>query len=600
METLQNLGKFTFPALLENSIKKFGERPALSLVDGEPVSYAQIGEKSLSIAKMLKGLGLAQGSKVAIYSSGRPEWGIAYFSTVNYGMISVPLLPDFSDKEVEAIFTHCGVDAIFVEQKLFSKIEKLGKSLPKIVVNIEDFSVLRSESDCSTDADTSKFSSMVGKNVSFFKDVELPPPFADEEDTASIIYTSGTTGRSKGVELSHKNLVWCAVQGQFFHRVNKLDKYLSFLPLSHVYEFTIGFVMQVLNGACVHYLGKPPVVSALLPAFKSVQPTIVLSVPLVMEKIYKSKVLPELTKTKFLKFLYGIRPIQKKLHKIAGKSLKKTFGGHLEFFGIGGAKVDPKVERFMKDAKFPYAIGYGLTETSPLLAGSGVRITSPGKIGVQVPELELKINNPDPKTRVGEVVAKGPNVMKGYYRDGSLTKEAFTTEDDPVGAGFFKTGDLGLFKKHRGKQYLVLKGRNKNLILGSSGENIYPEDIEFVLNQHPLIAESLVVEDDAGLVALVQMNEDRLNAEAEENVKKNENWKDFVKGVQENLDKRAEDLKNAVAYERERLINEIQFYINCRVNKSSKISKIQTVQEFQKTATQKIKRFLYDLRSKKK
>lgn len=589
METLQDLGKYTFPALLENSVKKFGDRPALSFVDGEPLSYLQIAEKSVAVARMLKGLGLSNQSKVAIFSTGRPEWGICYFATVNYGMISVPLLPDFSDIEVKSIFEHCGVDAIFVESKLFSKIEKLGSALPKYVINIEDFSVVRAEG-------SGEGSSYIKKDLSFFKDVVLPPAFADEDDTASIIYTSGTTGRSKGVELSHKNLVWCAVYGQFFHRINKLDKCLSFLPLSHVYEFTIGFLMQVLNGACVYYLGKPPVVSALLPAFKSVQPTIVLSVPLVMEKIYKSKVVPELTKTPLLKFLYGIRPVQKLLHRIVGKSLKKTFGGRLEFFGIGGAKVDPKVEHFMKDAKFPYAIGYGLTESSPLLAGSGVRITSPGKIGVAVPGLELKINNPDPKTHVGEVVAKGPNVMKGYYKDEFLTKEAFTTEGDSVGPGFLKTGDLGIFKNYKGKPYLVLKGRSKNMILGPSGENIYPEDIEFVLNQHPFIAESLVVEDDSGLVALVQLNEEKLN---EEIAKKNENWKDLVKDVQENFDKRAEEFKNALAYERERLINEIQFYINCRVNKNSKINKIQTVSEFQKTATQKIKRFLYDLRSKK-
>ncbi|WP_147634819.1 AMP-binding protein [Treponema pectinovorum] len=596
METLQDLGTYTFPALLKNSVKKFAERPALCFVEGEPFSYSQVAQKTVQIAQMLKGLGLCKGSKVAILSTGRPEWGITYFSIVNYGMICVPLLPDFSEVELQTIFAHCEVDAIFIEQKLLSKIEKISTALPKYVISIEDFSVLKVNTHLSK---TQNENSFLGKTLDFFKDEKLLSVFISEDDTASIIYTSGTTGRSKGVELSHKNLVWCAVYGQFFHRVNKFDKCLSFLPLSHVYEFTIGFLMQILNGSCVYYLGKPPVVNALLSAFKSVQPTIVLSVPLVMEKIYKAKVVPELTKTKFLKFLYGIRIFQKQLHKIAGKSLKKKFGGRLEFFGIGGAKVDPAVERFMKDAKFPYAIGYGLTETSPLLAGSGVRFTSPGKIGVAVPEVQLKINNPDPKTHVGEVVAKGPNVMKGYYKDELLTKQAFTTDEDSVGEGFFKTGDLGIFKKYRGKQYLILKGRNKNMILGPSGENIYPEDIEFVLNQHPLVTESLVVEDDSGLVALVQMDEEKLNEKAEQNVKRNENLKDLVKEVQENFDKRAEEFKNAVAYEKARLINEIQFYINCRVNKNSKISKIQTVSEFQKTATQKIKRFLYDLRSKK-
>ena len=588
METIKDLGKFTFPALLQNTVKKFGDRPALALVGSEPLTYSQVDEKSKSVAKMLKALGLQPGNKIAIYSTGRPEWGISYFGIVNYGMIAVPLLPDFSETEVGSIFDHCGVDAVLVESKLYSKIKNLGGKLPKTIIQIEDFTVLAGEN-----------ASFTGKTLSDFENIEIGEPFAEEDDTASIIYTSGTTGRSKGVELSHKNLIWNAIQGQYTHRINKLDRCLSFLPLSHVYEFTIGFLMQVLNGSCVYYLGKPPVVSALLPAFKSVQPTIILSVPLVMEKIYKSKVLPELTKNGFMKFLYSMRTIQRILHRVAGKTLKKTFGGHLEFFGIGGAKVDPKVERFMKDAKFPYAIGYGLTETAPLLASSGVKITSPGKIGVKVPGVDLKINNPDPRTKVGEVVAKGPNVMKGYYKDAELTKNAFTTEEDSAGAGYFKTGDLGVFKRHFGKDYLILKGRNKNMILGPSGENIYPEDIEFVLNQHPLISESLVVEDDDGLVALVQMDEDKLNAEAEENVKKSEKFKDFVKDVQKKLGDKNEEFKNAVAYEKERLINEIQFYINTRVNKSSKIGKVKTVKEFQKTATQKIKRFLYDLRTKK-
>lgn len=592
METIQDLGKFTFKALLTNSLTKFADLPAVTLVGGTPYTYRDFDKTQNNIAKMLSALGLKTGSKIAVFSTGRPEWGIAYYGIVCHGMIAVPLLPDFSETELTSIFDHCGVDAIFVESKLYSKIEALGKKSPKIVIKLEDFSVIKGPKGCKTEL--SDFESLPA--------VDFEP---EEEDTASIIYTSGTTGRSKGVELTHKNLVWTAIQSQHAHRVNKLDKFLSFLPLSHVYEFTIGFSMAVLNGACVYYLGKPPVVSALLPAFKIVEPTIVLSVPLIMEKIYKNKVLPTLTKNGFMKFLYSIRPIQILLHKVAGKSLKKTFGGHVTFFGIGGAMVDPKVERFMKDAKFPYAIGYGLTETSPLLAASGPRITSPGKIGIRVPEVDLKINNPDPKTGVGEVVAKGNGVMKGYYKDPELTASVTTTKDDSAGEGYFKTGDLGIFVKHHHKEYLVLKGRSKNMILGASGENIYPEDIEFVLNHHPLVTESLVVEDDDGLVAIVQIDEEKLEAEAEENVKKSlpeavrEVLKEAKENVSETVKAQREDFKRSVAYERERLINEIQFYVNNRVNKTSRIGKIKQVVQFEKTATQKIKRYLYDLRTKK-
>lgn len=592
METINDLGKYTFPALLANSIKKFGERPALTLVGGKPVTYEEIGQKSLELGKMLKGLGLKPGNKIAIYGTGRPEWGISYFSIVNYGMIAVPLLPDFSETEVAAIFEHCGVDAIFVESKLFTKIEKLDKKLPGIIIKLEDFSIIKG-------GDGAK------KSAEDFAELTEPESNVQEEDTASIIYTSGTTGRSKGVELTHKNLVWTAIQSQHCHRVYKVDRTLSFLPLSHVYEFTISFSMQLLNGACVYYLGKPPIVSALLPAFKIVRPTIVLSVPLVMEKIYKSSVLPTFNKNGFIKVIYKIPLFRKLLNRVAGKKLMKTFGGSLIFFGIGGAMIDPAVERFMKEAKFPYAIGYGLTETSPLLAAAGTKITVPGCIGIVVPEVDLKINNPNPKTGVGEVVAKGPNVMKGYYKDPELTKAVFTTAEDSVGEGYFKTGDLGLFEMHHKKPYLVLKGRSKNMILGPSGENIYPEDIEFVLNQHPLISESLIVEDDDGLVALVQFDEEKVNAEAEKRVKEKfklsdvpEAVKEIGENVSQAVQEKAEIFKQNVAYEKERITGEIKYYVNSRVNKSSKVGKVKEVAGFEKTATQKIKRYLYDLRTK--
>ncbi|MDY2839025.1 MAG: AMP-binding protein [Treponema sp.] len=565
METIRDLGKFTFKALLENSVKKFGERPALSLVNETPVTYAQVAQKSIRINKFLTAMGIKKGSKVALYGTGRPEWGEAYFGIVNIGAIAVPLLPDFSETEVLSIIKHCGVDAMIVEEKLYAKLKNIENELPPFVIKLEDFSILKNKDE------------QVQK-IDECDSVELPVIEIEEEDTASIIYTSGTTGRSKGVELTHKNLIWCAVQGQTLHRVNKMDRTLSFLPLSHVYEFTIGFTMQILNGACVYYLGKPPVISVLLPAFMRVKPTIVCSVPLIMEKIYKNKVLPTFEKKAVTKFLYKIPLFRKLLNNAAGKQLKKTFGGKIVFFGIGGSKVDPKVEQFMKEAKFPYAIGYGLTETAPLLAGSGPSITLPGTIGIPLEGVDLKINNPDPKTGIGEVVAKGPNVMKGYYKDPELTEANFTTEEDSVGSGYFKTGDLGILEKKHGRIRLSLKGRSKNMILGPSGENIYPEDIEFVLNQHPLVSESLVVEDDNGLVALVQVDEEKL--------------KDYISKLHE-------DIVRDIAYHHQTVISEIQYFINSKVNKSSRISRIEEVKEFQKTASQKIKRYLYNLKNNK-
>ncbi len=581
METIDDLGQYTFPALLNNSVKKFGDRPALTyaLKDEEPITYNKMAENALNFSKQLFALGLKKESKIALYGIGCPAWGTAYFGIVNRGMISVPLLPDFSSQEVKSILDHCQVNALIVDETLYKKLSDIQENLPPIVISLNNFSVIKAPVPVPSEDEIKK--------------IELPEINIEEDSIASIIYTSGTTGRSKGVVLTHKNLVWTAIQGQYTHRINKLDRVLSFLPISHVYEFTIGFLMQILNGACIYYLAKPPVVSSLLPAFAKVKPTIILSVPLVMEKIYKNKVLPTFEKNRFVKFLYSIPMFRRILNRVAGKSLKKTFGGHLQFFGIGGAKVDPKVERFMKEAKFPYAIGYGLTETSPLLASSGVRITKPGTIGVIVPGVDLQIANPN-EEGVGEVVAKAPNVMVGYYKDDALTKAAFTTEEDSCGPGYFKTGDLGVIKNWHRVPRLSLKGRSKNMILSASGENIYPEDIEFILNQHPLVAESLVVEDDNGLVALLQMDEEKLEEEAKRRLSLSELKDD----LQEKATAKKEEIQDKLAYQKEVIMNEIKFFVNRQVNKTSKIDRIETIKQFEKTASQKIKRYLYDLRSK--
>lgn len=633
MESIKDLGQYTFPALLANAVKKFGERPALSFIYGEPVTYDALASKVSSVQKMLIGLGLHGGSKIAIYSGSMPNWGAAFFAIVNSGAIAVPLLPDFNALEVSAVLEHCGVAAMFVSARLYEQISSLGEKLPPIIIRTDDFCILRggdvvakiavaknlvafsinealAESSVKSEIEKAPMNT-TDVFASDFSIVMLPDFIVSETDTASIIYTSGTTGRSKGVELTHKNLVWDAMQCQTVHRVNCLDRCLSFLPLSHVYEFTIDFTMQIMNGACVYYLGRPPTVSALLPAFTKVRPTIVCAVPMIMEKIYKNKVLPEIEKNKFVSKLYKIRLFKLLINRKAGKKLRVLFGGWLQFFGIGGAKVDTAVERFMRDAKFPYAIGYGLTETSPLIAGSGPSITIPGTVGPVMEGVDMKILNANQKTHVGEVVVRGENVMKGYYKDAELTAQAFTTENDDCGAGYFKTGDLGILEKRRGVQWLSLKGRSKNMILGASGENIYPEDIEFVLNQHPLVSESLVVEDKEGLVALVRIDEEKLKAEAERRaalkgridaVRSGEvsvgkavsaTVAEAYANAKQNATDAVNNFQESAAYQRQVILGEIQYFVNSRVNRASHINKVENVEEFEKTASQKIKRFLY-------
>lgn len=577
METIKDLGAYTFPAMLANTVRKFGDRPAVGYVSGDTITYSEVEATIRELRDRLHRLGIVKGDRVAIYATSGPNWGIAYFSIVTLGAIAVPLLPDFSQKEVETCLKHSGAETVFVSTKLMDRLPEPETSGTSRILNIDSFELV-----AGTETGTGA----------------APKVEISEQDTASIIYTSGTTGRSKGVELTHKNLVFTAIGGQFFQRINKLDIGLSILPMSHVYEFTIGYLMFFLNGACLRYLEKAPTVTTLLPALTKIRPTIMLSVPIIMEKIYKNKIVPTFTSKPAVKALYEIAFFRKILHRIAGKSLKKTFGGRMKFFGIGGSKVDPVVEQFMKEAKFPYAIGYGLTETSPLLAGAGPKITKPGTIGPGMPGIQLKLIDVDPETGVGELVVKGENVMKGYYRDPELTANVFTED------GWFRTGDLGCFDK-KGVR-LSLKGRSKNMILGASGENIYPEDIEFVLNQHPLVSDSLVVEgDNSSLVAIVQLDEEKLANEAKKRAQKAEQEKNH--GLNAHMQRMSDAVGDAVSgamssmseqlnYYKEEVANEIKFFVNQNVNRISRIDRVEVIEKFEKTASQKIKRYLYNIK----
>jgi long-chain acyl-CoA synthetase len=364
--------------------------------------------------------------------------------------------------------------------------------------------------------------------------------------------------------LTHKNISFNAMKGKIIQPIDENDRFLSVLPLSHSYENTLGLILPMISGACVYYLRKAPTPAVLIPAMAEVKPTMMLTVPLIMEKVYYNKILPTFNEKRILRMLYKISFVRKKLNAIAGRKLYKNFGGELKFYGIGGAKLNPVVEKFLIEAKFPYAIGYGLTETAPLLAGANPSRSVFDSTGPAIEGIELKINNPDPKTGEGEIWARGPNVMKGYYREPEMTAEVLTPD------GWFRTGDLGTMDRNGN---LFIKGRLKNMILGASGENIYPEEIESVINNFMFVAESLVIQQKGKLVAYVHLNMEELE-------KKYQNLKlDMARQI--------EDMSNDI-------LAELQEYVNSRVNKFSQINKVvlQPV-PFQKTATLKIKRFLY-------
>lgn len=522
------------------------EKNVMSRTLGSDMSYTygSFKNKCDEISARLSRYGIGAGDRVAILSQNMPNWTVAMFSLVPFGRISVPILPDSSENEVTNILTHSGSKAIFVSQRLLHKVTPECRKKMHLVIDIETFEVI--ERDDSTYTCNGRVAS--------------PLP----DDLATIIYTSGTTGNAKGVMLSHRNLCTNIHASYHTHKCTEKDVWLSILPMPHAYELSIGVLYPMYCGACVHYILKPPTPTILLQALKAIRPTVMLSVPLIIEKIYRNSVVPTIKKSRALTWMKKNMPIV--LYRIIGMKLKGTFGGRLKFFGIGGAKLDTNVEIFLKKARFPYAIGYGLTETAPLICGTPVKHTKPGSTGPSVYGVKVRLNDVNPKTGEGEIVVKGSNVMLGYYKDPERTRSVFT--DD----GWFRTNDLATVDE-KGRYYI--KGRLNNMILGPSGENIYPEEIESVINNLDEVNESIVMERDGRIVAMVYFNENILDWNTEDSDQ-------FF----EKLEARKQAVMN---------------YVNKHVNKFSKINDVEVMKEpFEKTATQKIRRFKYKKDSSEK
>lgn len=551
--------KYTIPAFMEQSFQKYENLTALTFVDETPLTYGALRDLTLEVASMLTSYGIKRGDKVVILSTNMPQWGAAFFGISWIGAVTVPILPDFNTAEIRSIIEHSEAKLVFVSEHLYHKIEKEDFPLVKKIILLDTWA----EIPLGHPAKQLNGLPVIDRSAL----QPFGPPVAEEEELASIIYTSGTTGSSKGVMLTQKNLSWTGKQAFTMEQVYEYDKFLSILPLSHTYENTLGLLLPLFHGGSVYYLRKPPTAPVLLPALEKVKPTKVLSVPLVIEKIFKGKIYPAFQKSPVTRTLYKFPPLRKLLHRVAGKKLMKTFGGELTFFGIGGAKLDGTVERFLKEARFPYAIGYGLTETSPLLAGTTPKTPRVGSTGTALQGVQLRLADVDPATGEGEIQAFGPNVMKGYYKAPELTAGVFTED------GWFRTGDLGSFDKDG---YLRIKGRIKNMIVGASGENIYPEEIESVINRMRFVMESLVVEKKGKLVALIHLNMDEVEQQLQA-------WKNDAELFTEKIGARKDEI-----------LKEIHEKVNAQVNKFSKLHKVFFHKEpFEKTPTQKIKRFLY-------
>lgn len=545
------LHEYTLPALFEESVNKFADRDAVSFVDQPTLSYASLGMLKDRISSYLLSAGIEYQDKVAIISENSPNWVSAFWGITAIGAIVVPLLPDFSKIEIENIIDHSDARILFISKRIYKRHNNI--RFNGIMIYLDDFTFVETMESIfnkiTKDKDIKEFSSQI-----------------QPSDIASIIYTSGTTGRSKGVMLTHRNFTFEVEKVLLVQDVNQEDVFLSLLPLSHVYENVLGMILPIRQGASIVYIAKPPTPSILVDAMGKVRPTMILMVPLIIEKIYQTRIYPALTKNGIIKGAMHIWPINVWLNNLAGKKLKQAFGNRLRFLGVGGAPLNAQTERFLRDARFPYSCGFGLTETTSLIFASKVGKVKFQSVGKPLDGLSYRIVKPHPSDKVGEVVVRWDGNMKGYYKEPDKTASVLTD------GNWFHTGDLA--EVVNGNMYL--KGRSKTMILGPSGENIYPEEIESVLNKMEGVIESLIFEKKGKIVGKVYMNT-------------------------EELARRYAFFKDAASYHSAEIHQKIAQYLNdmCKqlnshLNRFSQVAKLELVTHpFEKTATHKIKRHLH-------
>ncbi len=552
--------RMTLNYTLDTSVERFGDLPAIGMAAEEALTYNEFYERIIALAGQLSREGVKKGDRIAILSENSPHWGIAYFAIVRLGAIAVPILPDLPEADVHHILNEMEVPVLFVSQRQIEKIYELNQKSLKRIVTLDDSGATQDVVDVTffsryLDEALQLAGAEATGEVSFAE--------VEEDDIASILYTSGTSGYSKAVMLSHKNLTANAYSAATMLTVDSGNVFLSVLPMSHTYEFTLGFITPLIKGCKVAYAGKSPTPAILQKLCKHEKPKIMFTVPLIMEKIYKKRVLPQIEKSVLLSVLCRFNFGRKFVYKKIGAKLLQFFGGNLEIMGIGGAALNPEVEKFLKEAEFPYLIGYGLTESSPILAGGpvGDPTIALGSTGKPFPGVQVKIVDPDPDSGVGEIYGCGPNVMLGYYGDPDATAEALTED------GWLRTGDLGSFDEAGN---LHIRGRSKNVIVMANGENVYPEPIEHKINTYSWVVESLVVENNGKLDAWVYPDYEVVD--------------ELTEG-QSRVERRGHI---------DALCNTLKKEVNAQVSTASRLARIVERREpFIKTATHKIKRYLY-------
>lgn len=547
----------SFNSLIEQSIIKNWDLDALTDYKGVTLQYKDVARKIEKLHILFENSGVVKGDKIAICGRNSASWAVAFLATLTYGAVAVPVLHEFTADQIHNIVNHSEAKLLFVGDVVATQIDPTKMPELEGIVYIPDYSLVISRTDKLTYA-REHLNELFGKkypkafrqqHVSYYKE-ESP------EEMAMINYTSGTTGFSKGVMIPYRAL-WgnhdfaMQVLGD---KIPRGANTISILPMAHMYGMAFEFLFEFTHGCHVFYLTRVPSPAIIAQAFKDVKPAIIIAVPLVIEKIIKKKVLPKIQNGK-VKLLLKMPGIGKKVKRKIYEQVYEAFGGNIYEVIIGGAALNQEVEAFLKDIEFPFTVGYGATECAPIIAYADYHDFVATSCGRGVVHMDVKIDSDDPQNKPGEILAKGMNVMLGYYKNEEATRNTIDKE------GWYHTGDLGLMDADGN---IFIKGRSKNMLLGANGQNIYPEEIEDKINSMAFVVESIVIQENAKLVALVHPDYDEIRE----------------MGLSE------DDLKNLMEQNRQTLNSTLPAY--------SKISAIRLhEEEFEKTPKKSIKRYLY-------
>ncbi len=546
---MENLVKLFEKSLIDNwSIK------ALADYQGDSFTYGEVATKICRLHTLFKSCGVEKGDKVAIIGKNSAHWGIAYIATVTYGATIVPLLPDFPIDSLHNLVNHSDSVALFVSGAIYNNITVAEMSALRTVVKIEDYSILNtSENDLANKiteglkAFDEKYPDGVCKEAIDFE-------IMDKEAPAVISYTSGTTGVSKGVVIAHRSLTDNILYGQRNMPLNQGDTIVSFLPSAHMYGCVFEFLFPFTIGCSITFLTRMPSPAVILKAFAEIQPALILSVPLVIEKIYKKKIKPMLQKPA-ISLMTKIPGLKQLIYKKIKKSVYESFGGKFRELVIGGAAFNPEAEQFFKKIKLPFTVGYGMTECGPLMAYASWKTTVLGASGRAVDELEVKIDSSDQQNEIGEIICRGSHVMSGYYKNEEETKKVIDED------GWMHSGDLGTIDE---KGNIFIKGRKKTMLLSAAGKNIYPDEIESIINNMWYVLESLVVMRNNILVALIVPDKEVMKSDGKTESELQAIFKEYINILNQKLPKYMQVMDFEVQME-----------------------------EFEKTPKRSIKRFLY-------